>query len=407
MSGTNSNESGIETQSANDSDADVSGKRESLQVGNAEDPGHDRQVLVTGCDLAARSTAGFLDHAGLDPVLAVGEHHVPDSTVVLVWQSGLELLERIGMRRPIEAVSTPVNKLGRAGSSRRWSAPPSVRPPLVAVRHGRLRSLFDRQFSDWIRTIDESIESIESTEKSVFVSFEHGLTESFDTIVTTDQADIPRRGSESLSEVHHWAFDWPSAVPGPEIPTEAWSRDSAAVSVPVGDSVRARLISANSAAAEAPLAIDRLSEQFGRVFGTLGDAISELDESALQYQRIPFAVPTTLSAGNVVLVGPDVHAAIPGDGLGPSLSIEDGWVLADALTYGPMSVEEALSEYETRRRRRAAVISSTGRSNLFLQDAPDSLSGVTLQLWARRSIAFEHLFDRDTSEVAESIPDQL
>ncbi|PSQ30506.1 hypothetical protein BRD09_05190, partial [Halobacteriales archaeon SW_10_68_16] len=89
--------------------------------------------------------------------------------------------------------------------------------------------------------------------------------------------------------------------------------------------------------------LDALRDQFGSLSEPLGEALAALDRSGLQYGQLPREIPGTLCADGVASVGRAAHARLPGGCLGPALSIEDGWVLADALAYGPAPVDEALA----------------------------------------------------------------
>ncbi|WP_254831268.1 FAD-dependent oxidoreductase [Haloglomus salinum] len=369
---------------------------------------NERQVLVVGHGLGALATVGFLEHAGLSPVLAPGDIDRPDHRAVIIWRTGLELLERIGLRRPVEAESTPLNDLRCLDPPHTWSVDPSPRPSLVAIRRDRLADCFERQLESRIRTVDHAVRSTTSTGRRIRVSFENGVTEGFDTVVTGDRAVYPETGGEtSVSVIHQWAFDWPSGVPAPNVPTEAWGSRAVAFAVPVGDTVRAGLSAADGISPTAPTVIDRLHERFTSFAGAFGEAISALDEGAIGYRRIPYQIPVSLSRDGIVLVGPAAAASLPGDSLGPALSIEDGWVLADALRYGPTSLEAALSEYERRRRWRLATIESSMDDEAVVARVGDTPSGMTYQFAVRRTAAFSHVLNIDSDQFTPEVPDGL
>lgn len=93
----------------------------------------------------------------------------------------------------------------------------------------------------------------------------------------------------------------------------------------------------------------------------------------------------------IALVGAGARSGVPGDRLCPTLGCEDAWVLADELAYGPEVVEEALSEYEQRRRQRmkqlvSAVPVSTSR-------LPTDCSVFVKRLAGRRTIAFGNMLE--------------
>jgi 2-polyprenyl-6-methoxyphenol hydroxylase-like FAD-dependent oxidoreductase len=374
----------------------------------AEGSGHDRQVLVVGGGLTALATVGFLDQAGLDPVLADSSHGRQTSSIVPIWGPGLELLKQIGLYRPVIAAGTSLDELGSFESSQPVARTTSSQSSLVAVDRDWLVSLFHRRFEDRIHTIDESVVSVSTVDSGVLAAFEHDVTEQFDAVVVTDPSVLSRcRGSEQLSSVHWWSFDWPVSVPEPNTAQELWTPHAAALTLPSDGSVRGILISERQTDSITPLARDCLAAQFSSRSSSFGDVIAKLDESALEYRQLPRSVPATLCVDNVALVGPAVHASIPGDCLGPALSIEDGWVLADALAYGPVSHREALQEYADRRRQRLARINSTIAGDVFTARVDSDLSGAIWQLCARRTLAFGHLFETIDSGLVRDIPEQL
>jgi 2-polyprenyl-6-methoxyphenol hydroxylase-like FAD-dependent oxidoreductase len=368
----------------------------------------DRQVLVVGRNLATRTTAGFLDQAGISPVVARGHGDVPAPSTVPLWRPGLELLGRVGIRRPVEHVGSSVDALRCATPAASWSTTPGRRPSLVTVPRGRVRSLVDQHFGNRIRSLDRTVASVTSHPAGVEVTFDHGVREVFDVVVTADPTLLP--GGQALgrsTQVRWWAFDWPAPVPAPDDATEAWDGATAAFTRPLDDSVRVVLVAGSGVRPENPLARGCLRALFADKVSGLEDAIAALDISTLQYREFPFAIPARRACENVALVGPGAHASIPGDCLGPTLTVEDAWVLADELAYGPEAVEEALSAYVERRRRRMAAINSTMATDAYVARAGGNVSGVTRQLCSRRALAFGHVLDVNTRRFVHDIPGQL
>jgi 2-polyprenyl-6-methoxyphenol hydroxylase-like FAD-dependent oxidoreductase len=131
-----------------------------------------------------------------------------------------------------------------------------------------------------------------------------------------------------------------------------------------------------------------------------------LADGGFEYRRVPRSVPASLCLGRVALIGPGAHTPVPGSCLGASFGIEDAWVVADALAYGPESVDDALSSYERRRQRRATA----------LCPRPDDTAGTRVQtalspplqrLCAARTLAFSHAIDGRLPELARAVPDDL
>jgi 2-polyprenyl-6-methoxyphenol hydroxylase-like FAD-dependent oxidoreductase len=106
----------------------------------------------------------------------------------------------------------------------------------------------------------------------------------------------------------------------------------------------------------------------------------------------------------ISLVGEAARASIPGDLLGPTLTIEDAWVLADSLAYGPRDIDAALTSYDTRRSRRI--------SELLEHDSADDRLEMDIapplrQLAGFRRLAFNHVLDPQLLDVVRAVPDCL
>lgn len=224
---------------------------------------HERQVLVVGEDPPAIATAGFLSQVGLNPVLARPPSERAGPNTLTLWRPGLVLLERLGLRRPVEAIGTRLDRLARPNVNSSWTTDQSDRPALLSVRRAELLSLLDRRVRDRIRTPERPIVDIDRSQDRVDATFEGGIEESFDTVVTTDSTLAPTvEPRHVVATTHTWAFDWPTEPSAPDGPTERWKGDRAAFSVPVADGTRVRLVSVTDPTCAAT-DVDSLERQFG------------------------------------------------------------------------------------------------------------------------------------------------
>jgi 2-polyprenyl-6-methoxyphenol hydroxylase-like FAD-dependent oxidoreductase len=372
---------------------------------NPDGSGHDRGTLVVDGGPAALVAAGFLDQAGLDPVLAAGPTWRGPAAVTL-WRPGLELLGRIGLRRPVEAAGRPVTELRCRGSTGHRTAPSPAGTPVV-IRRARLEALLADRLCDRLRTTDREVVAVRSGAAGVRVTFEDEVTEPFDAVVAADRRLVPGDGPTDAAEpVHWWSFDWPESVSGPGRATEAWGDSAVALTTPAGGSRRALLVAPDGPRAT-PLSPARLAERFGDIDRTVADALAALDGSELRYGRADPAAPASLCVEGVALVGPAARAPLPGDCLGPALAVEDGWVLADALAFGPGPVDDALGAYADRRRRRMAELAAATSDDGLVERAPAGVSGPLRELCARRTVALGHLFDAAPDGLGRGIPRRL
>jgi 2-polyprenyl-6-methoxyphenol hydroxylase-like FAD-dependent oxidoreductase len=371
----------------------------------AADPRRDRQVLVVGDGPAAAATAGFLDRAGLDPVLAGSTGDRAPGAVVTLWRPGLVVLDRLGLRRPVERRGTRLDRLRRPATGAAWTADPADRPVLLAIRRADLDDLLDRRVRDRVRTAGTRVAAVDTTDAGVVATFERGVRESFDAVVTADPtlAPVPEAVTAATA-VHAWAFEWPASGRPPTDPTEAWGRDRAAFVTPVGDGARVRLVAVDGPTPAVD--VDALERRFGRLFAGVGDPFATLDEGTLRYRRSPRVAPASMRADGVALVGRAARAALPGDCLGPTLAVEDAWVVADELAYGAANRGAALEAYDARRRRRERELRRRTPAATPLDPATTDLSPLLRRLSHTRSLAFGHVTGR-VPDTARTAPESL
>lgn len=372
--------------------------------------GHDRQILVIGGGLTAAASAGFLQQAGLDPVLAVPDPDVSgaESSLVAIWQPGLELLGRVGLRRPIERVGTRLTRLETVTGEATVATGSTDRSGLVAIRRGDLRDVLERQMFSRIRQAKAPVGRVRSTGKAVDVSFRSGVEEQFDTVITSSLSFVAEQNSmPSGRSVHVWEFEWPKPVPEPSHTIEVWEGDRAAFLTPHPEGATVQLIATGGAAGTPGVRLADLQTQFGAAFADVADPFPALDQYDLTYRQPVRAAPASLSVGGVTLVGAAARASVPGDCLSAALGIEDAWVAADTLAYGPHEVAEAHSLYETRRRRRERDLESTLAAGPDDDRVSTPLSPHLQRLSLARTLAFGHVIDDALPEVAREIPDRL
>jgi len=364
----------------------------------------DRQILVVGDGLAAAATAGFLEQAGLDPVLASATDERGRSNVVVCWLPALALLERLGLRRPVERGGTALTRLECPTTGQSWAADPDARPTLVAIREAALQELLVTHLLGRVRTAERPVTAVETNGGGVRATFEQGIEEPFDAVVTTDRSLLwPRETAARPTALHVWEFAWPAAVSAPDVPTEAWGETGAAFSVPVADGHRGRLVSTAGTEPVAAVSSAGLTDRFGHLFDTDDTPLDALDDGAFEYRRLPRAVPASLAHGRIAFVGPAARTAVPGSCLGPAVGVEDAWVIADALAYGPPAIDDALAAYERRRRRRTADL----RTHADCERVSADLEPPLRQLCAARTLAFSHAIEGRQPELARAVPESL
>ena len=373
-----------------------------------ERAGHDtdRQVLVIGDNLGAVAAAGFLDHAGLEPVLAPPASESAAPPVTVIWEPGLALLERLGLCRPVVRHGDVLSTLDCLTTGQSWCAETDGRPALVAIDRPTLRRLLETHVLDAITTSESPVTATEATSNGVRVTFESGVTEPFDAAVTAERSHLATDDGDAGQNIHSWTFEWPDEGSAPDAPTEVWNGTAAAFTVPVAETTYVHLVETAEIPATAAVAPDDIASRFDHVFRSTGNPLPALDGDGFIYRHVSTLAPLSLSQGHITRIGPAARATLPGSHLGPTLDIEAAWTLADALAYGPLAVDEALDAYEHRRRRRMARLWIHGPADTE-PNVATRLSSPLRQLWFARRIAFRHVHTSERSALAHDVPESL
>lgn len=375
----------------------------------ADGRGLDRQILVVGDGIAAVATAGFLDQAGLDPVIASKPgltKRVPPE-VVLLWRPGLALLERVGLRRPVQRLGTPLDRLACLTSADTWAADRSDSPSLIAVQYDELMTLFERKLLNGLRTTEKSVTELKPFDLGVRAAFNHGVEETFDAVIATERSLMPEPNRmPTAPDLHIWQFEWPTPVPEPTLPVEAWSRTRAAICTPTCNETVVQLVSTTKTA-DSPVTIAEFEEAFSHLFDSYRDPFTNLKRQNIQYVQQTVSAPVSMHLNGIVLAGAAAHGTAPGGGLGPTLAIEDSWVIADTLAYGPSDLDEAVGQYITRRRCRTAELTSRIEDGYNTNRTPPNLSPPLCRVRDSRSLAFSRILGTQYDGFEGSITEYL
>lgn len=363
----------------------------------------DRQVLIVGDGIGAAAASGFLADEGFDPVLASPARGRPLPPVVALWEPGLTLLERLGLRRPVERHGTTLTRFACRTRERCWPAGDVDRPALVAVARARLDALLERRLLDRIRTVERPVSALAPTERGVRAAFERGVDELFDAVLTTERRLLPDGTGPDARAIHRWTGQWPAAAPAPDVPTEAWDDRRAAFTVPTPDATFVHLL---TTAETAVVAAADIGDRFGHLFDPPVTPFSDRLPD-FQYERLPCAPPPSRRVDGVALFGPASRTSIPGDCLGTALAIEDAWVLADELASGSGAVTDRLARYERRRRRREAELPAARDADATDPRLPPIRSPPMGRLRAARAAVLGPNPPSAVQTLASDIPDRL
>jgi 2-polyprenyl-6-methoxyphenol hydroxylase-like FAD-dependent oxidoreductase len=280
---------------------------------------------------------------------------------VTIWRPGLVLLERLGLRRPVERAATRLDALACLGAGDRFRTDAEGSPALLSIDRDHLETIFGRHVFARLRTVETPVIAVDQASSHVTVTFADSVRERFDLVVTSAGALLPAPTDPKGGDpVHVWEFEWPDGVSAPALPTEGWHERFAAFTTPAGDRTVVELLAAGEVPQTAVLDRETLGARFGAVLPGGGELFDVLTPSSLSYRRAAPQPRESRVVGRTALVGPAVRPSGPANPLTAALAVEDAWVLADALAYGPESVPAALDAYRRRRRRRDARIDADG-----------------------------------------------
>jgi 2-polyprenyl-6-methoxyphenol hydroxylase-like FAD-dependent oxidoreductase len=320
-----------------------------------------RQVLVVGDGVGGLSAAAFLHRQGLDPTVVAGppgrstDREVVERCVTL-WDTAVGLLADIGVTAELAPSSVEVGTwvVSTADGTvlERLEAPDRAAHPFLTVDRRRLRrALRDRLPSRSVR-LTKTPRALRTDDGPPAVEFEDGVRERFDLVVGADGTDswVGANGFDAdrptADGTTTWAFRADDAgVPGTV--AEAWGTDAMVAVVPVASGACGRLV---TTADDPRAAADALAGAFGHADNPVTGGLDLPAPDALVggpgyvHRADPWA------ADRLALVGDAAHT-LPPCSLGPSLAVEDGYVLADELS-DRTGTAAALGRYECRRRGR-------------------------------------------------------
>ncbi len=375
---------------------------------NSDGAGTAHDLLVVGDGLPAIVCGAFLDRAGLDPVVArpVADHAPDRPPVDALWEPGLALLGRLGLRRQAERLGTSLDSLTRLPSRRTWRADTSERPSLVALRPDRLDAVVERNLSGQLRTTDRAVTGLRSTTSGVQATFEGRIEESFDAVISATPTLVPGTRPNPTPTLHTWTLDWPGSLSRPESTVEAWTQDVAGMVTPVEDGALVRVLATPEATPEIPIDVDRLAAEFDALFDSLGNPFGAC-RTTPRYRRLGQCAPRSLRTDAIARIGPAACSPPPGSLLGPTTELVDSWLLAAAFAGSDSTIEAALADYEGTRHRRSGALQTLFDGNRWLDDDPATLSPVLAPVRNAREHVFGHVSGAPVPDSLKTVPGHL
>lgn len=325
-----------------------------------------RQIAIIGDSIGARTLAILLDRGGRDALLirtTDRSHRFPER---ILPPAGRNVLESMGVGDRITDGSVSIESYRRlrvadgAIAATRYAADEGARVPWIVSE----RALLDRlEYElDPAMTVTKQVEDVRHRDDLPVVEFSGDVAEQFDLVVdargrTSAAADGRKPEAEDQSPIWEGA----AAVEVGDVPDGMTDVTAARTNVQIGPS-----------AEHADRAIVRFqSETESPDHRTVRNALADLEGIEAVHRE---AVGTALRRGDpwettqatavaprwrresIAFVGGRTFPSADGAAVGPTLALEDAWVLADELLHGPSTIHRALEYYQRRRRARVRAV---------------------------------------------------
>ncbi|WP_254840165.1 FAD-dependent oxidoreductase [Natronomonas marina] len=318
------------------------------------------QVLVVGGGIGGLSLAGFLQRAGVDPVVVERAEGRPDRPgVVELWPDAVRLLSRLDVGRKVRDAGVDVTRWARRRPdgtvAERLTA--SDEFGFLAVDYARLLTVLRGAVADGTVHEGSTLRSLDPGRGSVAVELANGVREQFDVVIGADGVRSRTRevlggDGATFCGTTSVAFPLPDGV---ELGAagEVWTADGAVFrAVPNGHGGAAWLTVPSKVPGQGVDDAGALAGLCPTVDWLLPEAAEAVDAGDLWWAD-DFRVPTDEWVdGRVALLGDAAHARHRLTGVGATLAIEDAAVLAAELVGGDDAPAARLADYAARRRSR-------------------------------------------------------
>jgi 2-polyprenyl-6-methoxyphenol hydroxylase-like FAD-dependent oxidoreductase len=360
-----------------------------------------RQVLVVGDGVVGLCAAAFLGHRGLDPTVVPSAAREPVDCRVVLWPTAVSVLAELGVVGALCGPTTEVEAWLLAatdGTVRERLAAADDADPFRSVGRSDLRrTLRDRLPASSVR-VTKTLRTLRTTDGPPVVEFDDGVVERFDLVVGADgtESTVKTAGFDAGEPVPKGTTTWTFRADGhagtPGTVTELWGEDLRVLVGPDASGACGHLVTTVDDPAIAVDALRRALDAEDAVACDLtlpgpGDLLGTPDRTVPDDRWV---------TDRLALLGEAARSRSPLLTPGPSLGIEDAYVLAEAVA-DDWSLGRALGTYERRRRDRFDRLHARAETHRSVRRRPLGGEGVTDALESRLALLRRTFADRSST----------
>lgn len=346
------------------------------------------RILIVGGGIAGLTLGAFLEHSDIEfDIIEKNRDWSQQGFLISMWDSGRDILKKIGLGDRIDTTGSPAHVY-----SIRDGAGEIVRNidfTSFYAKYGSAITILSRSdLHEWLREkisqsriqMGTTVSAIQRRNGKTLVTFTNGEEEEYDVVVGADGVHSAMRrlvfpnDVESYENWRVWyawidhAFAVPAAIAEYVAPSEfvivcsAGTKTTAWFFAP-SDHARADEVEGR---------IDRLKRLIKDETVLVPQAIELLRDEDLVPSDIAYVKMKHWVHDRVVLIGDAAHCMGPHAGIGSTMAMEDGYILAGELMQvsRSYSIDMALENYEKKRRVRiklAQNLSNTLKWGTFIK----------------------------------------